>query len=254
MTETLLAYDRFGSGPHHVFALHGWFGDQTTYTPMYDALSPDEFTYICPSYRGYGGSKALSGEFTIDEIARDVLALADSLNVQRFSLVGHSMGGMAIQRVLANAPDRVMKLLSVAPVPASGVPFDDATYAMFENAVANEEVACGIVGFSTGGRLSPTWVKHIATYPKKVALDAAFSGYLPSWARSDFHAEIEGNPVPVLVVIGEFDGAINEDLMRTTFMRWYPNAELTVIGNSGHYPMNETPVALATLMEAFLRR
>jgi len=102
--------------------------------------------------------------------------------------------------------------------------------------------------------MSPIWVKHIATYPKKVALDVAFSGYLPSWARPDFHQEIEGNPVPVLFAIGELDGAINEELMPATYMRWHPNAELTVIGNSGHYPMNETPIAFATLMGSFLRR
>jgi pimeloyl-ACP methyl ester carboxylesterase len=114
MTDTLLAYGRFGNGPHHVFALHGWFGDQTAYAPLYDALSPDEFTYIFPSYRGYGGSRDIRGEYTIDEIAGDVLALADSLKVERFSLVGHSMGGKATQRVLANASDHVMKLVVVA--------------------------------------------------------------------------------------------------------------------------------------------
>lgn len=147
-----------------------------------------------------------------------------------------------------------MKLAAVAPVPASSVPFDDATYGMFESAVADEETACGIVAFSTGGRLSATWVRHIATYRKNVALDEAFSGYLPSWVRSDFHHEIEGNPVPVLVAVGEFDGGITEELIRATYMRWYPNAELVVVANSGHYPMNEIPVAFATLMEAFLRR
>lgn len=249
-----LAYDRFGRGPHHVFLLHGWFGDQSAFAPMDDALSPEEFTYICPSYRGYGGSRDFRGKYTIEEIASDVLALADSLKIKRFSLVGHSMGGMAIQRVLANAPDRVIKLVAVTPVPASGVPFDDATYAMFESAVRDEEAACRIVEFSTGGRLSPAWVKFIATYPKKSARDEAFSGYLPSWARSDFHTEIEGNPAPVLVAIGEFDGGINEELMRATYMRWYPNAELVTVANAGHYPMNETPIAFATLMEDFLRR
>jgi pimeloyl-ACP methyl ester carboxylesterase len=63
---------------------------------MYDALSPDEFTYICPSNRGYGGSRGIREEYTVDEIARDLLALADSLKVDRF-LVGHSMGGKAIK-------------------------------------------------------------------------------------------------------------------------------------------------------------
>ena len=55
-------------------------------------------------YRGYGGMRDAPGSFTIDEIAADALALADHLGFARFSLVGHSMGGMAVQRVLSMAP------------------------------------------------------------------------------------------------------------------------------------------------------
>ena len=254
MAEQVLAFDSFGGGPKSVIALHGWFGDQTTFIPMYDALSPEEFTYIFPSYRGYGGSLNMRGDYTIEEISRDVLDLADSLEIETFSLIGHSMGGMAVQRVLADAPERVEKIVAVAPVPASGAGMDADAYASFERAVADEQVACGIVDFSTGGRLSKEWVRHIATYAKVTALDEAFAGYLPSWAKTDFHAEIEGNPVPMLVAVGEFDNAINEAAMRATYMQWYPNAQLVVVANAGHYPMNETPVAFATLMEAFLRQ
>jgi hypothetical protein len=32
--ESPLAYESSGNGPHRVFALHGWFGDQTTYAPL----------------------------------------------------------------------------------------------------------------------------------------------------------------------------------------------------------------------------
>jgi hypothetical protein len=103
----------------------------------------------------------------------------------------------------------------------------------------------GIVDYFVGGRLSATWVDHIASYPKKVATDAAFSNYLKSLARSDFHKEIEGNLVPIKVIIGQHDPALTEELMRSTYLRWHPNAELEIMANSGHYPMNETPVALA---------
>jgi len=41
---------------------------------------------------------------------------------------------------------------------------------------------------------------------------------------------------------------------RQTYLALLPNAELEVLGNAGHYPMFETPVALATAMEEFLRR
>ena len=172
----MLGYDKFGSGPRTVIALHGWFGDEQTFAPLYRALDPEAATWICPAYRGYGASKRLEGPYDIDQIAKDVIALADHLNFDAFSLVGHSMGGKAAQRVLADAPSRVEKLVAVTPVPASDMGFDDATYAMFESAVSNPDAARGIVAFSTGGRLSKRFIDEIASYPKKFALDAAFSG------------------------------------------------------------------------------
>ena len=51
----------------------------------------------------------MSGRFTMDEIAGDTLALADELGWDEFDLVGHSMGGMAAQQVLAAEPRRVRR-------------------------------------------------------------------------------------------------------------------------------------------------
>jgi esterase len=249
-----LGYDKFGEGAHRVIALHGWFGDQTTYAPMYEALTAREFTYVCPAYRGYGASKHLTGRYSIGEISADVIALADTLGFETFSLIGHSMGGMAVQRVLADAPKRVRRIVAITPVPASGMPFDAPTTELFESAVDDADNARAIVDFSTGKRLSQTWVSRIAAYPKAVASDAAFSAYLQSWSKTDFSAEIKGNPVPIRVIIGEHDPGLDAKLMESTYLAWYPKAELEVMSNSGHYPMNETPIALATSIEAFLRR
>lgn len=64
---------------------------------------------------------------------------------------------------------------------------------------------------------------------------------------------IAGNPVPVLVLVGRHDPALGEEACRGTWLQHYPNARLEVLDNAGHYPMNETPVWLATRIEAFLR-
>jgi esterase len=42
--------------------------------------------------------------------------------------------------------------------------------------------------------------------------------------------------------------------MRQTWMVFFPEAELEVLSNAGHYPMFETPVALATSIEEFLEQ
>jgi len=60
--------------------------------------------------------------------------------------------------------------------------------------------------------------------------------------------------VPVKVIVGAHDAALTVEAMRASYLAWFPNAELEVMENAGHYPMNETPVALATTIEAFLRK
>ena len=243
-----------GSGPHRVLVLHGWFGDAHAFAPMEPALTADEFTYAFMDYRGYGGMRDASGEFTMDEIAADALALADHLGFAEFSLVGHSMGGMAVQRVLVAAPARVRKLVALTPVPASGVPFDDAGWALFNGAAANPDNRHAIIDYTTGNRLSKTWVRRMVDYSLACAAQPAFAAYLRAWAKTDFSGDVAGMPLPVKVIVGEHDPALTPTMMQMTFLSTYPDCELEVMANAGHYPMHETPVALATSIENFLRR
>ena len=69
-----------------------------------------------------------------------------------------------------------------------------------------------------------------------------------------FSGRVQGNPVPVKVIVGEHDPALSAQVMEQTYLALLPNAELEVLANAGHYPMFETPVALATAMEEFLGR
>ncbi len=249
-----LAYQSYGTGTHKVIVLHGWFGDHTMFGPMRSALNTNDFTYIFPAYRGYGLSKHLTGNYTNAEISADVIALADEIGLKQFSLIGHSMGGKAIQRVLADAPKRVNKLVAVTPVPAAAVPFDDAGWGLFEGAATRIENRKGILHYSTGGRLSDTWVAHMANYSLHTSTVEAFAGYLRAWAKEEFVADVQGHDHPIKVIVGEHDPSLTADIMKATYMAWYRNAELEVMPNAGHYPMDETPVALATSIETFLKK
>ncbi|MGH8868041.1 MAG: alpha/beta fold hydrolase [Actinomycetes bacterium] len=241
-----------GTGDHKVICLHGWFGSSAGWGWLPEVLDRERFSYAFPDYRGYGTRRGEPGEYTMSEIAEDTVALADSLGWDRFSLVGHSMGGMAVQRVLVTAPGRVRKLVGVGAVPASGVPFDERGWALFSGAADDVEKRRMIVAMTTGGRLSPVWVNQVVRHSLDVADRTAFAAYLEAWANTDFAAEVKGSPVPVLVVAGEHDPALGAPVMEETWMRWYPHATLEVMPNAGHYPMFETPVSLATTVEGFL--
>lgn len=243
-----------GHGPHRVLAFHGWFGSSGAWGHFPDYIDGDRFTYALLDYRGYGRRRDVTGDYTIAEISADAREAADALGWRRYSLLGHSMGGLAMQQVLADAPDRVERLVALSGVPATGAQFDDETLAYFSTAPNDHQTRGALTAFSTGARLSKTFVRRIVRESLDHSAVEAFAGYLPSFVRTDIAARVQGLPHPVKVLVGEHDPSMNEDVMRATWMKFYPNAEFEAIANAGHYAMHETPVALATLVEEFLLR
>ncbi len=81
---------------------------------MWDAQVAD----LLPHYRvlrydtrGHGASRVPAGDYSIAELAQDVLALADACGVARFAFCGLSLGGMIGQWLGAHAPDRLTHLV-----------------------------------------------------------------------------------------------------------------------------------------------
>ncbi len=243
-----------GSGDHHVLALHGWFGSARGWGSLPDYLDGSAYTYVFMDLRGYGGRAGVAGAYTMEEAAADAVALADELGWDRFSLIGHSMGGKAVQHVLLSHPERVRRLVALTPVPANEVPFDDEGWGLFSGAAASPDNRFAIINLTTGSRLPAAFVSHVVRHSLDNSDVEAFGAYLQSWARSDFADRVQGNPAAVKVIVGEHDPALSAEVMRQTYLVSYPNAELEVFPNAGHYPMYETPAALAASIEEFLGR
>ncbi len=243
-----------GSGKSGIIVLHGWFGDHTVFSSMFPFLDTETFTYAFMDYRGYGKSRNIDGEHTMQEIAADAIDLADYLGWQQFHLIGHSMGGMALMRIATDHRHRVKSGVVLTPVPPSGVPLDDDGQALFDGAPEKDENRRMILDFTTGGRLSGQWLDWKVRCSREQTTVDAFADYLVAWTKTDFAEESKGNDVPLLVCPGEHDGALTPDVMQQTYLEWYPNATLQVLPNSGHYPMQEIPVYLATVIEGFMRK
>lgn len=242
-----------GTGPKKVICLHGWFGHARNWGGLPNQLDGQAFTYAFIDYQGYGTRLNDKGPFTLAQIARDTLAAADQLGWSTFSLVGHSMGGSAIQYVLAEAPERVKSLVGITPVPASGVPFDDDGWALFSSAATDPQARRAILDFTSGHLHGNAWLDSMVASTQQNSSPEAVAGYLDAWAKTDFASRIQGKTLPVLVLVGQHDPALSEDFCRNTWMQYYPNASLQVMATSGHYPMDAAPQELATKIEDFLR-
>jgi pimeloyl-ACP methyl ester carboxylesterase len=241
-----------GAGEHPVIVVHGWVGDARSFEPLWRLVDRRRFTYAFMDARGYGAARGAAGEYTVAEIGDDIVRLADHLGWERFSLVGHSMGAMAAQRLLRTHAHRVRALVGVTPVAASGAALDEGAWDLFGRAVEDLAARTQVFEITTGGRSSQAWVGQLAETSFERLGPKAMAGYLKSHANDGFHEDVTGASTPMLAIVGEHDPAITADAVRSTWAEFYEDVRIETLGNSAHYPMDEAPVALVTMIERFL--
>lgn len=242
-----------GDGPTKVITVHGWFGGEDGWGLLPDLIDTDAYTVAFFDLRGYGSRIDVEGSYTLDEVADDVFALADELGWQKFALVGHSMGGAMVLRALSRDPERITGVVGISPVPASGVPLDADSQALFDGAAQDHGNRYAIIDFTTGNRQPKSWLDGMVAYSAEHSRPEAVAAYLVAWTGADFVADLPEVHVPVHAVVGEHDPALGEATMRATWMEQLAGCELTVIPNAGHYAMFEAPVSLIGAIDATLR-
>jgi pimeloyl-ACP methyl ester carboxylesterase len=95
---------RAGQG-RPLLLLHGWPEFWLTWEPVMTRLA-DRFCLIAPDLRGFGDSDKPAGPFGAADHAADLLALLDSLGLEKVGVVGHDVGGAIMQSLARGAPTR----------------------------------------------------------------------------------------------------------------------------------------------------
>jgi pimeloyl-ACP methyl ester carboxylesterase len=99
---------------------HGYTGSHDSWPPIVGQLR-DRFRCVMMDSRGAGDSAHPEDGYTIEQYAADVVGLCDALGIDRFTFVGHSMGGGIGYWLGLEHPQRLERLVLVAPVPSGGV-------------------------------------------------------------------------------------------------------------------------------------
>jgi pimeloyl-ACP methyl ester carboxylesterase len=106
-------------GAEPIVFLHGFPESHRTWRAIAPALAGDYFV-VAPDQRGFAGSDKPEGvdNYRTDHILADLIALADTLGLGRFTLVGHDWGGAVAWLAALRHPDRIRRLVIVnAPHP-----------------------------------------------------------------------------------------------------------------------------------------
>ncbi|HHS98150.1 MAG TPA: alpha/beta hydrolase, partial [Chloroflexi bacterium] len=105
-----------GSG-EPVLLIHGFADSAYTWHRNLDALIEAGFRALAYDQPGCGGSDLPEGfRFGVDDLARVALGLLDALGIDRAHVVGSSMGGGVALYLAVHHPDRVRRVVGVAPV------------------------------------------------------------------------------------------------------------------------------------------
>jgi 3-oxoadipate enol-lactonase/4-carboxymuconolactone decarboxylase len=203
--------------------------------------------------RGHGASSAPAGDYTIEQLSRDALALVDALHIGAFALCGVSIGGMIGQWLATHAGDRITRLVLANTSPRVAEPA-----AMEARRLVVLERGTAAIAETVMSRFfSPVM---IAANPPRVAsarrtllsTDAVgYAGCCAALRDSDLHALLGLIRVPTLVISGDADVS----------MPWVGHGEVLATSIAGaravrlptaHLSNLATPRAFSTCLLEFL--
>jgi 3-oxoadipate enol-lactonase len=251
-----------GGHDRAVVLLHGvgggreaW-GDSISRTGS--ALAEAGFTAIAVDLPGYGASPSID-PYDMAGLAATVTALIDWLKVGSCALVGHSMGGMVAQELVAALPDRVQALVLCATTPAFGRPDGAWQAAFLAQRLAPLDAGRGMARLAPGlaaGMASPT-APHAAVARAAVLMSAVpettYRRALQAIVGFDRRESLSELRVPVLCLAGEHDRNAPPAVMQRMAER-IAGARYQCLAGVGHLVNMEAPGPFNRAVVQFLLR
>ncbi len=262
-----IAYLRRGdSSLPVVICVHGWLSNGGIWDHTMNALR-DRWQFAAIDLLGHGHSdKPADGDYSIAAQAARVIALADHLGADKFTVLGHSMGGQIALYLAIHYPDRIARVIDVAGVAAGLL---SAYIRWIIQPV-----------FTVGARFPSIW--HFSRFATRFPLYRAIFDYpifhhfwnvpmmgesrelalipgieIPAYRdlveipRANLTGDLARIRVPVLIVFGRHDRTVplvNGEIAHEQI----PGSRFVILEDCGHDPMDEQPARYLEALEAFL--
>ena len=248
----MLNYRRAGKGPVLVLQ-HGFLGGSSYWAPQISHFAR-RFDVIAPDMPGFAGSAAIRPPATVAGFAPTLIEFLDQLSVKRFTIMGHSLGGMVVQQLALDYPDRVERLILYGTAAIGGSP---GRFETIDDSI-KRVLASGIAVHAD--KLVPTWFANGADDPYYAMCRKAGEGLTAENAVKIMKAastwDVTGRlgelRMPTLVICGDRDRACRPD---HSIKAWQaiPNASLGIIPGCAHCAHLERPDIFNAIVGDFLR-
>lgn len=252
-----LYYEEAGHGTPVVF-LAGLGGDHRAFGATLRHMS-DRYRTIGLDNRDVGRSDRATAPYSTSDMARDVLAWMDAIDLPSAHFVGQSLGGLIAQEVALAEPRRVLGLV-LASTHAGADPWRRA---VIDSWISTRKLLADDIGAFTRSTLP--WLVAPPFYHQAPQIEGlvrfaerneypqappAFERQAMAAAHHDTRDRLRDLWAPTLVLVGELD-AVNPPRVAAELADGIPNSRLEILPGVGHLPHIEGGSAFRESLDRF---
>lgn len=232
--------------------VHGYLGGSQQWQEQELELG-DAVEVVTVDLPGFGENADLPALTTIAGFGRWVLEQLDARGITQFNLLGHSMGGMVVQEVVAQAPSRVDRLILYGTGATGVLPGRFETIAESKRRVQADGAK------ATARRISATWFlqneraaayEDCASIAERCSLETMLTGLdaMDNWRGEKALAAIQAQ---TLIIWGDKDRTYN---WSQTEQLWHSisRSSLAVVPDAAHAVHFEKPRLFNSILRDFL--
>lgn len=238
--------------------VHGFTSSLETWDALSENLKAD-FHIVRLDLPGHGltgpdPQERYSNEETVTILSQFI----DALKLDRPTLIGNSLGGLVAWRLAEQSPEKVSKLVLIAPggFSINGVTEEPVDVPMMVKFYLKNAPLAGVKQgtaalFADPAKLSEDRVTEIRDLMLQPGNGDAFVTRAARFTLPDPTEALKSLSVPTLILWGDKDVMVPVS-HSTDFGSLIPNAQLKVYGDVGHVPQEEAPAQVADDIRAFL--
>jgi len=239
-----------GNGELALVFLHYYGGSSRTWDLVANELA-DQYRIVAMDFRGWGASDGPTDGYRIADLAADAEGVIHALGLQRYVLVGHSMGGKVAQLIASRRPSGLEGLVLVAPSPPSPTILPDEQRAMLTGAYQSRESVEFVIDHVLTARTLDAALREQVIEDSVKGAPQAKAAWPNVAMREDITAQVTSINAPTIVISGALDKVDPVATLQTELLPRIPHAAMHVLPGVGHLSPLEAPVEVARIIAQF---
>jgi len=245
--------DDLGEGFPFVL-VHGYLGSSEMWTFQKEFFSKD-YRVITPALPGFGESYKAKSLNSINDMANKIIKILNQKKIDKFNLIGHSMGGMIVQEITKLIGDRVNKLIcfatgSIGDIPGRFETMDETREKLKKEGTQLSFSRVPLKWFVKGDKDKNYFLCENAV--KNVSLETADNALLAmkNWRGKENLKNIKND---TLIIWGDKDTSYNFDQV-DTLNKNIKNSRLEIFKDCAHNVHLEQPDQFNNLVKEFISK